>query len=420
MPITTHSLQLFGLDLGRMWHASGPLLQRMHQWPLLAWMTPDVPVRVLRTDGNVAHWQGMHPISQKIPKAVRFEAIEISEDLLLRKTINLPHMPEAQTLQALTLQAQQNNPFAPEELVWSYRICQGPNTPSGHICAELVLGSRPLIQSYLDSQHTRRSLPDQPYEAWALSSDNIPIVLPGWGDNARTRAARTQRHIAYALLALVAVLVAAIAITPTAQLRLRALQAISAYENLGHKTAPIVGQREAYMHSIERLEAVRAVLTERTDTLRLLHILTTAIADDTFIHHMKVQGLKVSLQGLTPNAAKLMQSLGTIPGVKEVRAPSAAVRNPGTTVDNFLIELQLDAALLSQAPPPATPEPTPEPTPPLPTASVPTPAPTPTPTPAPTPAPTPIAMPAPAPAPAPAATISAPAPRKSRFSSGGD
>lgn len=432
MPITTHSLQLFGLDLGRMWQASAELLQHLHQGPALAWLTPDLPVRLLRADGSLAYWQGARALKTP-PKTVRFEAIEISEDLLLRKTLSLPPMPPEQTLQALALQARESSPFAPEELVWSYRVLEsGSPTPR----AELILGARSQLQTFIDAQQTRRGLPEQAAEVWAMSVDGVPIVLPGWGENARQQAAQTRRHGAYALLAFAAGLAVAIAITPTAQLRLRALEAITAYESMAQKTAPIVGQREAYMQSIERLEAVRSLLAQRTDTMRLLETLTAAIADDTFIHNMKVQGLKVTLQGLTPNAPKLMQLLGNVPGIREVKAPSAAVRNPGATADNFLIELQLDPALLSQAPPPLT-APTPTDAPPSasspePVASAAVPAPSAPPAvaspapsinlqpPPPAPAPAPAAV-APTTAPAaPAAAISAPAPRKSRFSSGGD
>ena len=56
-----------------------------------------------------------------------------------------------------------------------------------------------------------------------------------------------------------------------------------------------------------------------------------------------------ALAGLTANAAVLMQQLGLQSGFKDVRAPVAAVRNPGASLDSFNIEFQLDPAVWSVA-----------------------------------------------------------------------
>ena len=96
---------------------------------------------------------------------------------------------------------------------------------------------------------------------------------------------------------------------------------------------------------------MRGVLAERAAPLRLLQLLTETLPDGSFLHSLKTQGLKVTVQGMTPDAAALMQALGRVPGLREVKAPSAAVRNPGASLDSFLIEFQLDPDLLSQAPP---------------------------------------------------------------------
>ena len=88
-----------------------------------------------------------------------------------------------------------------------------------------------------------------------------------------------------------------------------------------------------------------------------------------------------------------MQTLGAVPGFKEVRAPMAATRASGADAENFRIEIQLDPAVFAL------------------TAG--------------TPAQDAPAQPAAAPAPpaagasASAEPASAAAPRKSRFTSGG-
>ena len=145
-------------------------------------------------------------------------------------------------------------------------------------------------------------------------------------------------------------LAGAIAITPTLQLRLRAIEAGYAYDAVQARTAPAQGQREALVRSIEELETLRTLLAELVDPLLLAEALTQTLPDDTSLQSLQVQGLKVTINGLTANAATLMQLLGNKNGFKNVRAPSAASRSPGATAETFIIEFELDPAVFSMVP----------------------------------------------------------------------
>jgi len=403
MPITTNSLQFFGLDLGQVWQELRQAWRGMQKSPALAWLTPDFPVRVLRADGTQAFWCGAERVAS-VPKPPRFEAIEVPDSLLLRKTMLLPAMPEAEVAHAVELEARSGSPFAAMDLVWGYRAATSAKVGQGAPCkVELLLASRSQVAEYVETQRQHLAYAAQPCEVWAFTAqEGSPVVLQGWGEALRVRAGQRRRHMAYGLLAGMFAMLVAMAITPTAQLRLRAIEATHAHEDMQRKTADVVGQREAYLHAVERIDVVRGLLAERAEPMRLLEVLTEALPDGTYLQSLRVQGLKATIQGLTPDAAALMQSLGKVRGVKEVKAPSAAVRNPGATADSFIIELQLDPALLSQfpAPPPAAPAP---PAPPAPSETAP-----------------PVQQPAP-----PGSTVAAvppqapaSAPRKSRFTSG--
>lgn len=360
MPLTTDSLQLFGLDLGRGWQALRQLWHSAQQQPPLSWLTPDLPIRVLHADGRIALWLGQQQAvtdpDDKALAAARFEAIEVPEALLLHKSFTLPPMAVTDSVRAIELEAQSSSPFAPHDLVWGYQMSNSEastDTGGGHV--HLVLASRQHVQAHVQNVRTQLNHPEGLPEVWARStplgtSSSPPVVLPGWGEAARQRAAAQRRHLAYGLLLCISVLLCAIALTPTAQLRLRAIEATHAYEVLQQQAAPAQAQREAYLHSVEQLDQVRALLSERTAHLPLLQLLTESLPDGTYLHNLKTQGLKVTMQGMTPDAAALMQALGRIEGLREVRAPSAAVRNPGASLDNFQVEFQLDPALLSQVP----------------------------------------------------------------------
>lgn len=342
----TDSLQLFGLDLGRAWEE---LRQKAGQSPVLKWLTPDFPVSVLYADGRQALWRDGRQVGE-FGKTAQFEAIEVPDALLLHKAIRLPPMPAVEAAKAVELEALSASPFPAADLVWGYRVgVRRKGEQTSMRAVELVLCSRPQVNAYLETQKHRLRHPARANEVWAFASDGMPIVLKGWGELARARRGALYRRIAYALIAISLAIGAAIAVTPTSQLRLRAIEATHAYEDMQRQTGELVVEREAYMRSVEQVDVVRGLLSERAESVRLMETLTRALPDGTYLNNMNVQGLKVTLQGLTPNAATLMQALGTKTGFKEVRAPTAAVRNPAGTADTFVIELQLDPALMSQA-----------------------------------------------------------------------
>ena len=153
---------------------------------------------------------------------------------------------------------------------------------------------------------------------------------------------------------------AAIAITPTAQLRLRAIEAVRSYDAIAQRTAPLVKQREALLQSVEQLGSLAEVLADRIEPLRILDKLTQVLPDDTSVQSFKLQGAKLTIVGLTANASSLMQLLGNQPGLRDVRAPSAATRIPGALKESYVIEFTLDPQLygvVSAAEPQASPKP---------------------------------------------------------------
>lgn len=338
------SPQLFGLDLARFWSDFRATWQRAHHWPLLAWLTPDAPVRVLRADGTEAVWDGVRLVGMDHSPSPQFVAIEVPVDSLLHRSLSLPAMSDEQVAQAVALEITTISPFPVADLLWGHVVHV---RPEGRLLVDAVLASRKQVQGFLDQQQER--LKDSGAEVWAFSEAGSPIAFPGWGEARRSRHAALRRRIGYGLGLGAMLLVGAMAVTPVAQLRLRAIEAAVGYSELQSRAMPVVAQREAFLQAIERAELLREVLAEQTDGLRLLEMLTQVLSDDTSLQSMDVKGLKVRITGLTANAAALMQQLGQQAGIKDVRAPVAAMRNPGATLDSFNIEFQLDPAVWSVA-----------------------------------------------------------------------
>ena len=351
MSTAASSSRFFGPDLSTLWPEIRRSWQEIHRSPVLAWLTPDLPVRVWHADGREIVWLGEQAASEKKNPIALFDAIELPEDLLLRRTLHVPAMSQAQTAQAIELDLRSASPFAAADMVWGY---SAQSAPSGGLDIEAVLASRKQATQYIATQqHRLDATATAVPEVWVFTPQGRPIVLASWGEARRTQHGAKRRYLAYGLLAAALCLVAAIAITPTMQLRLRAIEAVYAYDGIQARTAPLIGQREAFVRSIDELENLRGLLAERIEPMPLLEAITQTLPDDTSLQSLQVQGLKVTMNGLTSNAARLMQLLGAKNGFKEVRAPSAATRSPGATAENFVIEFELDPAIFSMVAAPA-------------------------------------------------------------------
>ena len=342
MPSISSDARFLGVDFHALWRDVRKSWQGAHQWPVFAWLTPAVPVRLLQADETESLWIGeVEQPKSASPRQARFCALELPEHSVLRRQLSVPAMGEADTASAVALDVRSISPFAADDLAWGYHAGVVRN---GLRPVDVALASRKQVGIYIASQSTRLGGAQAP-EIWVRGPGGAPIILNGYGDNQRTAFALRWRRVGYGLLALIALLGVAIAITPTAQLRLRAIEAVQSYAAIKQRTAPLVKQRETLLKSVEQLGSLAEVLADRIEPLRILNKLTQVLPDDTSVQSFKLQGAKLTIIGLTANASALMQLLGDQPGLRDVRAPSAATRIPGALKESYVIEFNLDPQL---------------------------------------------------------------------------
>ena len=239
------------------------------------------------------------------------------------------------------------SPFPAGDLVWAHGV-RFDDAEKAH--ANIVLASRRQIDTWLiEGGHAARPGPTP--ELWAVAGLSSPIVVPGHGEAARATQAARGRRLNLALIGLAALLIGALAVTPTLQLRARAIAAGQAFESLHGRAAPAVAQRDQIVQQAEKATAIRDHLAAQADPVKVLEALTRATPDDAWILSLKVEGLTASLTGNAANAAALMRQLEQMPGAREVRATSAATRRFDGTRESFNIEVRLDPAVFGRLPP---------------------------------------------------------------------
>lgn len=339
MPSLSRDLRVFGVDLGALWSALRRPWQDMHDWPVVSSFSPAQPVRVLRADAADACWRGVRArASGSPPSESAAVAVALPESIVLRRTVVLPYAALAEAGQALALQVQALNPFDPADLVWGWRRRV---TADGAVEADVALVSRRQIGRHLEGLQSRLDGAAAP-EVWFCIDDGPPIVLPGYGETRRERQARRHRMLCGALLAVAVLLVCMLALTPSLQLGLRGLDAARKHGEIVQQARPVLAQREALVQAKEAMGGLSELLHNRIDPLRVLEVLTRELPDGSAVHSFRLQGDAVTISGLTGDAASLMQRLGQQPGLRDVRAPTAATRQPGAVSEAFTIAFQLD------------------------------------------------------------------------------
>lgn len=353
MPIASDELKLFGLDLRTLWYEVRSPWHKLARAPGSSWLAPRTVISLKAADGGASAWvpdEAIHGF-RKVDDAAEtganvpstFEAVLLPEDMLLRKKLFMPRIDGDQIKQALALEAMNSTPFPAGDLVWGYAVQPSDSVDEASpMEVELTLASRRRVEQFLGAREGVSEAP-QAFEVWAAVGrrNDRALLIGGFGEEKREHATRRYWRILAGLALTVVALCIAMAVTPYLQLRARVLQANEAYSVLDKAAAPAIAKREALVKADDQVKALADIIGNRLDPLQVIQMLTTTLPDDTMLNRLQITDRKVLIVGQAADASALMQKLGSKSEIREVKAPSAAVRQPGMTKESFQIEFQL-------------------------------------------------------------------------------
>ncbi len=344
------SVRFFGLNLRQLKHDWTIALNQIAHWPVLRWLAPAYVTRITIANGETADYvekTGRALVKQQETKKVKFFGFLLPDKLVLWHPMVLPKLSADAVHAAIELEVMSLSPFLSDDVVWGHTpLISAQQGNKTHI----VIASRKIILQYIASLEPTKSSHDS-FEIWVKPPQGHGfLVLDGFGEKKRKRLTVRWRIVNLYLVFLLAAIGLAAAVTPTAQLRLRALQAAQDYEKLRPLAAPAIKQRELLVQLDQQIKVLQ-VQQEKSlkPELALLRI-TKLLPDDTYVTSLQVQGSKILLTGQTANTAVLMQQLGAQTGVKDVRAPTAAGKQRGAERETFNIEFTLDPSSLIAQP----------------------------------------------------------------------
>jgi len=349
MGLMTSDAKLFGLDLREL---TAELHDAFHKLVRMPWLRRAMPFTLVKVAGDAAtiagaRAQGMHiewtDLSSDVLERVTHTAVLLDSEQVLQRSLTLPPMAPAALRSAIELDVQTMTPFAPQDTLWSY--VQHPLAKAqGRQRVEVVIASRNQVEQALRLQSARLPGDGHP-EVWAPAGAEL-VVLPGFGEPARLRSEAKRRNWILMGLGIVLALGVALAVTPSLQLRMRAIDASQQLAALTKTSAEVMAQRQALVEGGANLGKLQERLQQQLNHLQVLAVLTKVLPDDSAAQRVVLRGTKLTVQGLTSNASNVVALLAKTPGFLDVRLPTAVTRAPGSGKENFVLEANIDPNVL--------------------------------------------------------------------------
>lgn len=349
MSVIVNKPTLFGLDLSRLGRDWRTAVGLMAKWPGVHWLVPRYVVEMRKPTGQVVHMLERDGLATEVTRQgpARYKAHLVPTEAVLWHTWHAPRLEEASWDSALTLELQRINPFEWEDLVWASTEALADE---GHRKVLLALTSRKLLEKHLGASFEAQ-------EIWTqLPNGAAYLPFLGFAETRRHKASFNGLLLNLTLVLALLAAGAVAAVTPTLQLRERALAAATDFEKVRQQSTQAIALRETLIKEQAKVQQLQSLVGSRMVPENTLLLVTRYLPDDTYILVLDVKGQTVNLTGVTPNAAALMQHLGRQPGVKKVTAPNAARRDRDK--ETFNIEFELEAiampAPMASEPAPAT------------------------------------------------------------------
>lgn len=306
------------------------------KWPLLRWLSPTEPVRLLKPDGTdkVLRWvRNEWRVGRS--KLVAIRAVELPDDMVLTRTLVLPTLAEDDLRRVVASEVANLSPFPAANTAFGF-LATGAE--GGRLRVACAVAAKDQVQAYLRVRLVSAS--KQLPEVWAPGESGL--LLEGYGEGRRARRLRAFRALFVGLLLSGTALWAAILATPAMQVRLRAIEAVHAYERLSQASAPQVRLREDFQHSAGKLEEALQLLAMPVEPLVLIEDLSKLLSDEEWVSELRIQGNTVRMTGEAANASKLLQILGEQRRFREVKALGTSVKIGNR--ETFSFEFKVDSA----------------------------------------------------------------------------
>lgn len=118
------------------------------------------------------------------------------------------------------------------------------------------------------------------------------------------------------------------------------VRAVEHVSMLEPKAAPLRQKMDELRRQAELADELRKNISTDLPLASVIDALSAAIPADTWLDRIEVNGSEIKITGLTANATELIGHLGRQPGLVDVRATGANVRDGTLNKERFTFEMR--------------------------------------------------------------------------------
>lgn len=255
----------------------------------------------------------------------------VSESECLSGVVQLPSMPRKALRGAVEEALWRVSPLPPDQIVAAWH-------------AEGDAGGGWMVQWSM----CRRSARDQLLAQHGLREDAAVFLvrqgraLPVRG-KAWQRQASRQRWMDGAAVVLLLVTLAALslpALMPLILKRQAVVKAVEHVDMLVPKAAPLREKMDELRRQAGIAEELRKSVAADLPLASVVEGLSAALPADTWLDRIEINGSEIRITGLTSNATELIAHLARQPGLADIRATGANVRDGALNKERFTLEMR--------------------------------------------------------------------------------
>jgi general secretion pathway protein L len=305
--------------------------------PWLSWLKPKSEILIHSIGSGVQLYKDNQWLPANGNTQASFYALLLPDEVVLSRLLTVPRLSNEDIKHLLAFEIEGVSPFGGAQTVWGYRIASETDKD---MQIELLLTSRTQVNQLLAQLPDANGLAG--YELWGLGPSRQPVIFLGFGEARRTRAMRKQFQQRLVLLLLLPFLIVLLFVAPVMEARKTLQQAEQAYQFLQNKVGTLEQKRSLMQSQNQSLEDVIAYAKAQPQSLAVLNLLSEKVPSSAYLTRFSLNAQRVAIAGQADNAAALMQVLGSVPEISNVRAPSAIIRMPGSSQELFALEFNVD------------------------------------------------------------------------------
>lgn len=255
----------------------------------------------------------------------------VPESDCLWGTLQLPDMPRHALASGVEEALWRVSPMPPEQIVaawWAEPQAQGGWTVEWGMCRRSQLAQQLEQHGFA---------PDAP--VYLLRQGRAcPVRNVAWG-----KQQSRQRWMDWGGMALLLAVMAALALPALMPLVLKREAVVRAVVHVGGlepKAAPLRQKMDDLRQQAQLAEELRKNASTDLPLASVIEALSVAVPADTWLDRVEINGSEIRITGLTANATELIGQLGRQPGLVDVRATGANVRDATLNKERFTFEMR--------------------------------------------------------------------------------